>query len=151
MKRLLALTVVLALSAFGLISCGDSGITEAELERERADAAQGARQEARIKALEQEVTNQGQARSDSSPSSAPVSPPSHGPIPADARACGSAYGAGSASCPFVENVSGDYYASGQSGSFTSYSPVTGLTYRVTCNGSSPTVCTAGNNAVIYIP
>lgn len=35
--------------------------------------------------------------------------------------------------------------------FTSYSPTTNKTYTVTCNGDSPTVCTAGIAAVIYIP
>lgn len=30
-------------------------------------------------------------------------------------------------------------------------PTTDLTYTVTCSGDDPTVCTAGNAAVIYIP
>lgn len=141
-------------SGFGLVACGGDEISQAELERERADAAQNARQEAEIKALKRELRERnGNSSGDtSSPAdTTPTQPSSPGQIPSDARYCGSAYGDGSASCPFVENVADDYYASGESNSFTSYSPTTGLTYTVTCNGDNPTVCTAGRAAVIYIP
>lgn len=158
MKRAMILLAVVGLASLGLVACGGDGISEAELERQRDEAAQNARQEAEIKALHRELREQKQGGSvssstvpaDTTESSAPPSVES-GQIPGDARPCGSAYGAGSASCPFVENVVDDYYANGQRGSFTSYSPTTGLTYTVTCNGSSPTVCTAGRAAVIYIP
>jgi len=156
--KAMAMTFVVCLVGFGIAGCGDSGISEAELERQRDDAAQNARQEAEIKALHRELRERkedGSTTSGSRPEPGSAGEPGTadetGQIPADARYCGSAYGAGSASCPFVENVSRDYYASGQSGSFSSYSPTTGLTYTVTCNGSSPTVCTAGRAAVIYIP
>lgn len=143
---------LVACVGLGLVACGGDDISQAELERERADAAQNARQEAEIKALKHELSERG---SESERSSAVVPPstqtPTTGQIPSDARYCGSAYGDGSASCPFVENVNDDYYAGGESSSFTSYSPTTGLTYTVTCNGDAPTVCTAGRAAVVYIP
>lgn len=151
---------VVCMVGLGLTSCGGSGISEAELERQREDAAQNARQEAEIKALHHELRGRNERASAPSRSTPEASTAAEsraapssdsGQIPSDARFCGSAFGAGSASCPFVENVIDDYYASGRAGSFTSYSPTTGLTYTVTCNGSGPTVCTAGRAAVIYIP
>lgn len=143
---------LVALAGCGLVACGGNDISQAELERERADAAQNARQQAEIKALKSELSSKANRASESeSTVSSTVQAPSSGQIPSDARYCGSAYGDGSASCPFVENVNDDYYASGESSSFTSYSPTTGLTYTVTCNGTDPTVCAAGKAAVIYIP
>lgn len=152
MRRALSLVALIVLAALCLGACGGDDISEAELERARAEAAQNARQEAEIKALKRELDGRDDS-SVSGPSSAsvPAQPSTPGQIPSDARNCGTAYGAGSASCPFVENVRDDYYASGQSGSFTSYSPTTDLVYTVTCNGDNPTVCTAGKAAVIYIP
>jgi hypothetical protein len=138
-------------AGLGLSACGGSEISEAELDRERADAAQDARQEAEIKSLKRDLSQRQSTTGEAGSSSAPTQPVDVGEIPADARPCGSAFGAGSASCPFVENVSDDYYASGQAASFTSHSPTTGLSYTVTCNGNAPTVCTAGKAAVIYIP
>lgn len=154
MMRITLFVAIFACAGIGLTACGD-GVSQAELERERADAAQNARQEAEIKALQRELKNRKNAGSaadsnlDAQPS--PAQAPVSGEIPSDARYCGSSYGAGSASCPFVENVSADYYASGESNIFESYSPTTELTYTVTCNGDAPTVCTAGRAAVIYIP
>ena len=154
MKRLAL--VLLAGALVLLVGCGDEGISEAELERQRAQAAQTARQDAEIKALKERLRAEERRPARSAAPSEDAAPPvvaqsDVSEIPAEARYCGSAYGAGSASCSFVENVSDDYYASGQSNSFESYSPTTGLTYTVTCNGVSPTVCTAGRAAVIYIP
>ncbi len=152
MRWTLAVVVTIALTGVTLIACGGSDISEAQLDRERAEAAQNARQEAEIEALKRELKTKDEhtPRDESSPGTTPTEP-SVGQIPTDAYYCGSAYGDGSASCPFVENVTSDYYASGESSSFTSYSPTTELSYMVTCNGDAPTVCTAGRAAVIYIP
>lgn len=151
-QALVAVTAI-ALSGVALTACGGGGISEAELDRERAEAAQNARQEAEITALKNELRAKDQPTPQGSSSANPVpaEPSSVGQIPADAYYCGSAYGDGSASCPFVENVSDDYYTSGESNVFMSYSPTTEKTYTVTCNGDAPTVCTAGRAAVIYIP
>lgn len=150
-----AIMTMLVCASFSLAACSGDDISQAELERERADAAQNARQGAEIKALQRELKSKeaagSAAGSNSGAAPSPAQTPASGEIPGEARYCGSAYGAGSASCPFAENVSDDYFASGESGSFTSYSPTTGLTYTVTCNGDNPTVCTAGRAAVIYIP
>lgn len=117
MMRAVIMGALLVCAAIGLTACGGDEISQAELERERSDAAQSARQQAEIKDLRREL--QKQERKGSEPESkdntaAATPPPSNsGPIPSDARYCGSAYGAGSASCPFVENVNDNYYASGE--------------------------------------
>jgi hypothetical protein len=54
-------------------------------------------------------------------------------------------------CAFALNVESAYYAAGGGYSTISvYSPVTGLYYGMTCTPGVPTVCSGGNNAVVYI-
>jgi septal ring factor EnvC (AmiA/AmiB activator) len=54
-------------------------------------------------------------------------------------------------CAFAINVESTYYQSGGGYStFDVYSPVTGLSYTMTCTPGIPTVCRGGNNAVVYI-
>ena len=52
------------------------------------------------------------------------------------------------SCAFAENVYQAYQNYGP-GNVTAYSPVTQLDYTMYCTGSTPVVCTGGNNASVY--
>jgi Glucodextranase, domain B len=52
------------------------------------------------------------------------------------------------SCAFAENVYRAYENNGP-GDVTAYSPVTQLNYTMYCSGSTPVVCTGGNNASVY--
>jgi hypothetical protein len=54
------------------------------------------------------------------------------------------------SCPFARNVRSTYESSGGASSIDVYSPVTGQTYRMSCSGGIPVVCTGGNGAAVYI-
>jgi hypothetical protein len=54
------------------------------------------------------------------------------------------------SCAFAENVQAEYYTSG-AGWISVYSPVTNRSYNMYCTGTSPHVCTGGNNAAVYFP
>jgi Glucodextranase, domain B len=54
------------------------------------------------------------------------------------------------SCGFAANVQDEYHRSGP-GWINVYSPVTGRTYDMYCTGSSPHVCTGGNNAAVFFP
>jgi hypothetical protein len=54
------------------------------------------------------------------------------------------------SCPFARNVRSTYESSGGASSIDVYSPVTGQTYRMSCTGGVPVVCSGGNDAVVYI-
>lgn len=54
------------------------------------------------------------------------------------------------SCPFAANVEQAYDQSGGGATdVTAYSPVTNDTYVMQCTGSTPHVCTGGNNASVY--
>ncbi len=53
------------------------------------------------------------------------------------------------SCPFAKNTRSAYAESGGSDQPQVYSPVTGVTYNMTCGGSSLVTCTGGDNAAVY--
>ena len=65
---------------------------------------------------------------------------------------------GVTTCDFAENVTSDYYSSGQSSLLRNvYSPVTGKHYDMSCSGvgtdssgDSWVLCTGGNDAQVYI-
>jgi hypothetical protein len=64
-------------------------------------------------------------------------------------ACGGGLSVGpDTSCAFAENVYQAYEDYGP-GNVTAYSPVTQLNYTMYCSGSTPVVCTGGNNASVY--
>ena len=62
--------------------------------------------------------------------------------------CGGVYAGPNTSCPFAVNVEQTWLTSGATETFSVYSPVTGLSYVMTCGGIDPTVCTGGNNALV---
>jgi hypothetical protein len=62
--------------------------------------------------------------------------------------CGGVYAGPNTSCPFAVNVEQTWLTSGAIETFSVYSPVTGLSYVMTCGGIDPTVCTGGNNALV---
>lgn len=75
---------------------------------------------------------------------------SSAPAPAAAD-CGGGISVNAAtSCPFGRNVADSYNESGGSSSIDVYSPVTKQDYTMNCTGSSPVVCSGGNNAVVRI-
>ena len=59
--------------------------------------------------------------------------------------------AATTSCDFAENVLKAYRRSGGSSTVQAQSPVTGLTYTMSCTTDTPHVCTGGNNAEVYFP
>jgi hypothetical protein len=69
----------------------------------------------------------------------------------NARYCASNVVAGpNTSCAFALNVAYDYFSLGRPRSFRSYSPTTGQYYEVYCRYRHPTICRAGNGALIAI-
>lgn len=73
------------------------------------------------------------------------------PATYDTSGCGNSLLVGpNTSCAFAENVRAEYASSG-AGWLSVYSPTTGRTYDMYCTGSSPHVCTGGNNAAVYFP
>jgi hypothetical protein len=51
------------------------------------------------------------------------------------------------SCPFALNVEQDW-SDAPSNTFSAYSPVTGLSYIMSCNGANTNECTGANNALV---
>lgn len=96
------------------------------------------------------------------PAPAPAPAPRPRPVPADpvvptyATQCtsGVAVGNSKTSCAFAVNVLNAYWAQPRRSGTVSvhaYSPVTGLSYLMTCTVSGGLVtCTGGNNAVVYL-
>ncbi len=71
-------------------------------------------------------------------------------VPADATPCAEGLWVNSVTtCPFAENTRSAYAESNGSPKLEVYSPVTGVTYDMTCNGTSTVTCRGGNNAAIY--
>ncbi|MFT4088564.1 MAG: serine/threonine-protein kinase [Gordonia sp. (in: high G+C Gram-positive bacteria)] len=76
--------------------------------------------------------------------------------PPDSSPCDSTVGVGSGvtSCPFAQSVRTAYLAAGPKGearTVTAFSPVTGMSYAMSCNPESGIiVCRGGNNAVVHI-
>lgn len=71
-------------------------------------------------------------------------------LPPDAKSCAEGLWANSVtSCPFATNTRSAYAESNGSPKLRVYSPVTGVTYEMTCSGSSTVTCRGGNNAAVY--
>lgn len=137
---LLILPVVLAST---LAACGGSNISQQDV----SNAAGQARQEAKLKALKDQVQALQQQNGTSTAAGSSGSSDSGG------RACGSgvvALNAGT-TCPFALNVAAAYYDSGQQGTVDVYSPVTDQTYTMSCTAGHPHTCSGGNNAQVSVP
>lgn len=67
--------------------------------------------------------------------------------------CGAGISGINASCEFAHNVYDAYYSVPEIDvQVQAYSPVTGVTYTMTCMRSGPTVtCSGGDNAVVTFP
>ena len=88
--------------------------------------------------------------------------PAQGTRPAGAYECHSAgsgpydsvaVGSSVTSCEFAEAVWSQYVRTGNLGQSTTvraYSPVTGMSYTMSCSGGAVVTCTGGNNAVVHI-
>ncbi len=53
------------------------------------------------------------------------------------------------SCPFAENTRSAYAEAGGADKIQVYSPVTGVTYEMTCSGTKLVACKGGNDARVY--
>jgi hypothetical protein len=156
--RLVLGVVLCGMAVGGVVACGDDTdaqrLTEERIAKERHEAARIARQEERVKQLEQQLRQQ---NAGSSPAPAPPtapSTPSGSTAPAGTSSCsGGLYVNSVTTCPFAENVRSAYNRSGGGdATVEAYSAATGRTYLMTCSDdASLHVCYGGNNARIYFP
>jgi hypothetical protein len=159
--------VVLALGVSLLLS-GCSNTSQSQLDKAKAagasqEAAQqsaSAQQEAQatLAAEVQKLKDQLATRTQTAPPPSITQAPPVQPVqpvqPAQPQgtSCGANVSAGAnTSCPFALNVAATYLsAGGGTQSVVVYSPVTGQNYTMNCVAGVPSVCTGGNNAVVYI-
>lgn len=130
-----AIAAVVAVGAFaGCASSEQSPPTEPTIDRTSSvDSAALARSERQAASLRRRLARLGRAGE-----ARPY---------ADSRDCGEGVTAGpNTSCEFALNVRSAY--SGQSTTVHAYSPVTRLTYAMSCTGAGTVTCTGGNDASV---
>lgn len=160
---------MLVLIALGsAVGCGsnsdDERLKAEELAAAKAEGRREARAEAKVadaaaeaKRLRKEIDGLKKSRrpggsksgGPSAPSSGAASPPA---APASgSSSCGDGLSVnGNTSCPFAQNVRDEYRASDGASTISAFSPATGRVISMSCRGGVPTVCSGGNNAVVYI-
>jgi len=127
---------------------------QAQLAQARADGARTAREEDRLRRLEQQVRDQNKSGGNTSGGTSPGSP---APSSSGGTTCPgtSDLTVGPVtSCAFAQNVRDAYNASGASGgpnNIDVFSPTTNQTYSMFCTGGAPHHCTGGNNASVSFP
>lgn len=164
---------IIAVGAFS--GCGgsdDSASKQLELQQARAEGRAEAVAEQRAKrtaadaaALRKELAQlrkeqrKGTARDSSSKKSGTggsEARPSGGAASSasgsSAKSCGDGITANSVtSWEFARAVRDDYYSGGQSSQVSTFSPVTGQAYAMSCSGSGAVTCRGGNGASVTFP
>ncbi|HKG03043.1 MAG TPA: hypothetical protein VKB03_07665 [Conexibacter sp.] len=159
-RRIVQIATALAvgLTAAGtLTACGSSDAPSAEQvarikeQARRETLAQVRRNKAErdLRKLRSDIEQIKRERSSGASGSTPVPSTSSGA--SGSTACGDGLSVNSVtSCPFARNVRDTYEGSGGASTIDVYSPVTAQTYRMSCSGGVPVVCTGGNGAAVYI-
>jgi hypothetical protein len=144
---------VCALLLGAVSGCGsDDGASAEELRQARKDAASAARQDERIKQLERRLRQRERDSGRNSGTGESQQGPPATAAPSTGASCGNNVSVGpNTSCPFALNVRAAYEQSGGASTIRAYSPVTGVTYTMSCTGGSPHVCRGGNDASVYFP
>ncbi|MGN6202032.1 MAG: serine/threonine-protein kinase [Solirubrobacterales bacterium] len=71
-------------------------------------------------------------------------------VPSNAESCGDSLWVNSVTtCPFAENTRSAYAEDNGAKEISSYSPVTGETYAMKCEGAGTVVCRGGSNAAVW--
>ena len=148
--------VLLAVGAIVLTACGgDDSPSQAELNAARKEGAQEGRQQQQLRHLKEELKQEQkedneQSQNGSTGATGPSS--GGGTTPFSGTDCGGGVLAGAnTSCPFAQNVATEFHSSGGATQIHVYSPVTGLTYTMSCTPGQPNICRGGNNASVAFP
>lgn len=160
-KGVLILFGVLGLLAFSA-GCGgsnDDGPSDEQLQQAREQGAKEAKQQikeqAKIKALQEQVdalAKEKAKQDQSSEDSSSVAPTNDNGLAGFSACTGGVQAGPNTTCGFAMNVAGEYGSNPGASSIHATSPTTGIDYTLSCAGSSGgTICTGGNNASVFIP
>lgn len=162
--------LLVALAMAGVTGCGGS---DGNNEREQADAIREARADARrearaeakadkaeadSKALQKQIDElkKGSGNSSSRKSAGSSGGSSSGggsaaPASSGSTSCGGGLSVNSVTtCPFAENVRGEYGSNPGASEINAFSPATGKLITMRCSSGVTTICRGGNNAIVYI-
>lgn len=120
-------------------------------QRIRDEAERQGRQEERLRQLENEVKNQRKGGGTTTGSSGGTTPAPNNNSSSAGGNCGGGIVANSnTTCDFARNVAAAYGKQSGAGVVSAFSPATGKSIQMSCEGASPVVCTGGNNARVEL-
>jgi hypothetical protein len=148
----LIVIAVVGLMAAGLSACGGSRSSKDELSEARSEGAAEARQQAKIEQIQHQLKALRHDGTTNASSTAPSSS-SSAALPGGSSCGGDVSVGANTTCPFAENVEAEYreFIGSGSGAVDAFSPAKGGTITMYCSGSSPHICTGGDEASVYFP
>jgi hypothetical protein len=118
-------------------------------QRIREEAERQGRQEERLRQLEDEVKQQRKGGGSATGATTTTTPNT-----AASKQTGNCGGGivtnSNTTCDFARNVAAEYGKQSGAGTVSAYSPATGKTISMSCEGASPVVCTGGDNARVEL-
>jgi hypothetical protein len=136
-----------ALCVLGLVAGCANDNSDRE-QRIRDEAERQGRQEERLRQLENEVKEQ---RKGGSTTGVTTTTTPNTPASKQSGDCGGGIFTNSnTTCDFARNVASEYGKQSGAGVVSAYSPATGKTISMSCEGASPVVCTGGNDARVEL-
>jgi hypothetical protein len=133
-----------------LAGCSNNNNSDRE-QQIRQDAEQQGRQEEKLKQLENEVKEQRKNGGTTTSSGGTTTPAPNNSTSSKSGNCGGGIFANSnTTCDFARNVATEYGKQSGPGVVSAFSPATGKTISMSCEGASPVVCTGGNGARVEL-
>jgi hypothetical protein len=132
-----------------LAGCANNDNSDRE-QQIRQDAEQQGRQEEKLKQLENEVKEQRKNGGTTSSSGGTTTPAPNNTSSKSGNCGGGIYAGSNTTCDFARNVASEYGKQSGPGVVSAFSPATGKTISMSCEGASPVVCTGGNNARVEL-
>ena len=119
-------------------------------QRIRDEAERQGRQEERLRQLENEVKQQRKDGGQSTTGVTTTTTPNTAASKQTGNCGGGIFTNSNTTCDFARNVAAAYGKQSGAGVVSAYSPATGKTISMSCEGASPVVCTGGDNARVEL-
>lgn len=119
-------------------------------QRIRDEAERQGRQEERLRQLENEVKQQRKNGGQSTTGVTTTTTPNTAASKQSGNCGGGIFTNSNTTCDFARNVAAAYGKQSGAGVVSAYSPATGKTISMSCEGASPVVCTGGDNARVEL-